>query len=87
MSYVFIGFYYCHYEDADVEDPNSSANIYLYVNGKSFFHHINNLFIVSINGPNVKVKTFTTILILNLFFFCIANVVHNSFFLYLSKSC
>ncbi|XP_018563787.1 vascular endothelial growth factor receptor 1 isoform X2 [Anoplophora glabripennis] len=32
MSYPFIGFYYCHYEDADIDNPEESTSVYLYVN-------------------------------------------------------
>ncbi|KAJ8922635.1 hypothetical protein NQ315_007667 [Exocentrus adspersus] len=32
MTYPFVGFYYCHYENANLEDELNSAKIYLFVN-------------------------------------------------------
>lgn len=34
MSYPFVGFYYCHYGDADIDNTEESSSVYLYVNGK-----------------------------------------------------
>lgn len=36
-SYMDTGFYYCHEEDADVEDLSKISSIYLFVEGEYIF--------------------------------------------------
>lgn len=46
------GFYYCHEEDADVEDLSKISNIYLFVEGENVFKEISK----TVHTKTIKMK-------------------------------